>query len=340
MIRCNIAALLFFLALGPVTAAEDLGPDTAFETTEDCIPWLFENTGHQDYMKILHKYIDLEKDIEAIISTLEELVLHHTASPFQSEIFSLLAYYEENAGWLQKAQKHYEIAGMLAGGKGDRRSLLDSIRLLIEMGNYKRAWTQAQGFINVAQKNEMKRHARVLLCTALYAGGEYKKAETVFTALTSTGEDREALTSEELYLLIRTAHGTGRTKEAEELRSKLLEKYPESPESLLIQKKLIVQLEATPLHLFAYAETDEPQEIAGEDVRIQTGLFSRRENAVELQKSLAGKGFTSVITEIKRGGKTFFRVLSEPVSLKASQEYIIRLKEYGFEGFLVFDASS
>ena len=303
MTRCKIAALLFFLALGPVTAAEDMGTGAAFEKTEDCIPWLFENTGHQDYMRILHKYIDSEKDIETIISTLEELVLHHTASPFQSEIFSLLAYYEESTGELQKAQKHYEIAGMLAGGKGDRRFLLDSIRLLIEMGKTKRAWTQAQAFINVAEKDEMKRYARVLLCTALYAGGEYKKAETVFTALTSTGEDREALTSEELYLLLRTAHGTGRKKEAEELRSVLLEKYPESPESLLIQKKLIVQLEATPLNLFAYAETDEPQEITGEDVRIQTGLFSLRENAVELQKSLAAKGFTTVITEIKQGGK-------------------------------------
>lgn len=340
MTRCNIVALLFFVVLGPATAAEDLGLAATFEQTADYLPWLFENTGHPNYMEVVKKYIDSEKDLEAIISTLEELIPHHTASPFQSDILYLLAHYEENSGELRKAQQHYEISGMLAAGKQDRRALLDSMRLLIEMGKHERALTQAEAFINVVENEELKRHARVLNCAALYAAEEYSSAQTVLLKLTSSGEYREAYKPGELYLLIRIARGVGGTKEAEELEALLVEKYPKSPESLLIRNKLIVQLEATPHHLFAYAETDEARETVGEDVRIQTGLFSKRENAAELQNSLSEKGFATVITKIERGGKTFYRVLSEPVSLEDSQEYIIRLKEYGFEGFLVFEASS
>jgi hypothetical protein len=337
MTRCKITALLIFFAIAPVIAAAALD-------TEEYKDWLHQNPNHGKYLHVLDEYIESEKNIDAIISTLREISLNHTTAPYQPEIYALLAYYEEITGRLQDAQKHYEIAGMLAQESQDRSPLIDSIRLLIETGKYKRAQTQAQAYINVAKNNTFKRYARVLLCTAFYAGGEYEKAKTVFVTLTSSAEEMKKFGPKELYLLILAAKGTGKYAEAENLESILLEQYPESPELLMIQKKIIVQLEASPLHLLALAEPEEGNEEGNEKadgaVRVQTGLFSRKENAIALQKSLAAKGFQTVIKEIKRGGETLFRVLSEPISLQDSQQYIIRLKEYGYEGFLVFDASS
>lgn len=333
MTRCKITALLIFIAIAPVTTAAALD-------TEEYKDWLHENPNHGKYLHVLDEYIESEKNIDAIISTLREIILNHTTAPYQPEIYALLAYYEEITGRLQDAQKHYEIAGMLAQETQDRSPLIDSIRLLIETGKYKRAQIQAQAYINVAKNNTFKRYARVLLCTAFYAGGEYEKAKTVFVTLISSAEEMKKFGPKELYLLILAAKGTGKYAEAENLESILLEQYPESPELLMIQKKIIVQLEASPLHLLALSEPEESNEKADGAVRVQTGLFSRKENAIELQKSLAAKGFQTVIKEIKQGGETLFRVLSEPISLQDSQQYIIRLKEYGYEGFLVFDASS
>lgn len=85
-------------------------------------------------------------------------------------------------------------------------------------------------------------------------------------------------------------------------------------------------------------DTSEPT-VTARVVGIQTGSFRDRENAEYMALDIEELGFDATITETTISGDTFFRVLVDVPdgAVDAVQSYVVRLKERGIEGFLVFD---
>ena len=80
------------------------------------------------------------------------------------------------------------------------------------------------------------------------------------------------------------------------------------------------------------AESNDRPEPSG----VQVGSFRDRENAEYMARDVGNLGFTVSIRERERSGRLYHQVLVFPGEATA-QNTVVRLKEHGFEGFLVFD---
>jgi hypothetical protein len=134
-------------------------------------------------------------------------------------------------------------------------------------------------------------------------------------------------------------------------RKKLLEDYPKSPEGLILSGENAanpaVSAVPSPLWLFMGAEppqgtaeilvqspSAEPPARPGDPLMLQTGLFSREENARALVERLRSAGFSPLVTP-----KTLKDASYWVVGVRPGQDYkrtILLLKNAGFEAFPVF----
>ena len=70
---------------------------------------------------------------------------------------------------------------------------------------------------------------------------------------------------------------------------------------------------------------------------VQTGSFRDPENAQYMVRDLKARGFTAEILEKRLGGNLYYRVVIGPaMSAEQAQTLMVRLKQSGFEGFLLF----
>jgi SPOR domain len=70
---------------------------------------------------------------------------------------------------------------------------------------------------------------------------------------------------------------------------------------------------------------------------IQIGSYQDRTNAEYRLKDLSNAGFPGKILTARRNGTTYYKVVVPNVAPADSQTYLIRLKDKGFEGFLLSD---
>lgn len=74
-------------------------------------------------------------------------------------------------------------------------------------------------------------------------------------------------------------------------------------------------------------------------IGIQTGSFSDQANASVMRDEILEEGITAELREIELDGRRYYRVVvptEGPVPPEAAQELVVRLKELGVEGFLLF----
>jgi cell division protein FtsN len=70
---------------------------------------------------------------------------------------------------------------------------------------------------------------------------------------------------------------------------------------------------------------------------VQVGSYRDPENARYMVRDLKGAGFAAEIQEKKLNGNVYYRVVIGPAVLPSDAESLmLRLKEAGFEGFLLF----
>ncbi|MBA7675405.1 hypothetical protein ES703_83638 [subsurface metagenome] len=85
---------------------------------------------------------------------------------------------------------------------------------------------------------------------------------------------------------------------------------------------------------------DEAQAVEApeQEIRIQTGAFRVVENAQYMVRDLKQRGFKAQTVEKLIRGTKYFRVVIGPVeSMEEAQSILIRLKDSGFEGMLLFE---
>ncbi|ADN01944.1 hypothetical protein STHERM_c09980 [Spirochaeta thermophila DSM 6192] len=234
----------------------------------------------------------------------------------------------------------------------DPVDLFGIARLTYELGDFVLAESRTRELLSQDVSTVIKRDALLLLAHIYLATGRFEDAHALTTALLDLSDPTPAL----LYTAFLASLLNGEGTSAERIRDRLEEMFPESPESVLVRGLSASHAEISwyPSYMLSLGEgvTMSPAGSTGERattdeegglrVGIQVGSFLERKNAQEMVDILGEKGFTAVIVEAVRDGRTFFRVLlpveaqTPSLTQERAQEILVSLKDQRIEGFVVF----
>ncbi len=191
----------------------------------------------------------------------------------------------------------------------------------------------------------LQRRAAILRTRAFLLTGEIERALDHAASLVS-GDDYFGIGPQAFYLAREAALAADDPILLERAGTVLAETFGESPEQGLISGR-ITSLPVPSRILSGFGggvtagitrepEREKPPEPTPETrivTAIQTGSFRDAENARYMARDLGTLGFTAIVQESTQG---FFRVLVPVSDQPAIQNIVVRLKERGYEGFLLF----
>jgi cell division septation protein DedD len=139
----------------------------------------------------------------------------------------------------------------------------------------------------------------------------------------------------------------GDGQEAAEVLAELQARFPASPEALLAggkgarypsQPLRLLPNEPPAASLPEAALSAAPAAAAPRKVQVQAGSFRDPENARYLVRDLEDRGFEARLTEKTVGEARYYRVVvGQELNAQSAQTLILRLKDAGFEGFLLLE---
>jgi tetratricopeptide (TPR) repeat protein len=296
-----------------------------------------------------------------------ELLKTHISKDMPKENQSLLrakaAAMQEILGDYLDAQKSYEQAYFDDPREGTFEYLFRSARLLFELGDVQSSEEQMRVVANLCKDPLLKKKAIFYLARIMASTDRVDEALRIALLLTedtNNAEGNEVI----FYFLFDMAYRYGREEKMKFAFGKLKNSYFGSPEYRLAELKLNGNRTVAPFPspsalLGSAGKTGEISSFGGEPARVlptrteerrndtgavavQTGSFSMKENAEFMIKDLKNFGFNPIIREEDRGGgKKIYKVLvpleRHQRNTDGTQNVIIRLKEKGVEGFLLFD---
>jgi Tfp pilus assembly protein PilF len=298
--------------------------------------WLTEHADHEGLPQVLAMYFDSVRDLQRARQVLREVQEECTNSENSKKILFYLAFLQETRGEITDAQQLFEFANMRSTKAADISTFFHSIRLLISMGEFGRAEAQVKAIITTAGESVLRNRGKLFLSYINYLTGKTREGERI---LTETHPGIEKMSAADVYLFYTLAEKYGRTQFSDAARELLLSKFSGSIEFDAAEDGGTVVIGPS-LHYFQLSagtgEEEKPDTEDGGMVRIQTGIFAKRRNAETLIDALGKNGFSAETVQIDREGPPLYRVVSPAMQAEGSQEYILRLKEKGFEGFLLF----
>ena len=241
------------------------------------------------------------------------------------------------AGDLEKAVENWTGAAFVSSPP-DPASLLEAARCHIALGDYPSADRMIGLVLNGAAPPALLREAQYLASVSAAFRTGNTEALTSLLSAPAYAEKKSAL----LYMIWRIAAD-------ETARARLLAECPQSPEAAIVRETAPVDAPARPMWLFPggregiiVAESfplipdPPPPPSAGENrpTLLQTGLFSREENARSMMERLSGAGFGVIMNRRDVNGSVFFVVGVPPGDTVNTT--IIRLRDAGFEAFPVY----
>jgi tetratricopeptide (TPR) repeat protein len=318
--------------------------------------WLKANPQSPEFTATLFHAADIHPDLVSSISLLEKYQALPQDRAAQSAIKSKTATLYEISGNLVTAQKLFESAYYANPGEETFPSLYRSARLLFELGETQKSEDHARLTANLCKNPVTKKRATFLL-TRLMAADNPEGALRI--ALQLTEDAANPADNENIFLFIfHLADSLGRQPERSLALQRLAKDYPDTPEFRLASlsagqnrsgavtpfptpSTLLGPLSppAPPIGSAAAAQAAQTRAPAvPAATAVQTGSFSVRENAEYMVKDLHGLGFGAEIREAAGRTGAVYKVL---IPLRQggqdeSQNLLIRLKEKGIEGFLLF----
>lgn len=236
------------------------------------------------------------------------------------------------------------------------RYRVEEAAIRLEMGEIDTAARLAAGAVRSGRDPGVQRRAALLQARARAASGDAEAAFELARTL-SEAEHAPTLQPATLLFLYRLARRLERDGEAERARRLLSELYPDSPELMLVSGEtgvselprpsafLGVDALTAPAHAAETADSgvDAAGSGTAEGARgretaprgVQVGSFKSMENARDMRREMSSAGFAAEIVDSPDG--EFHRVIIAVPEGTDPQRLLIRLKEEGFEGFLVFD---
>jgi tetratricopeptide (TPR) repeat protein len=320
--------------------------------------WLRANPASSEFTLVLFHAADIHPDMKSAIGLLEKYAGLPQARQVQSEILGKTATLYEITGDLVKAQTLFEQAYYAYPDEATFPFLFRSARLLFELGEFQKSEDRARVVANLCKNSVTKKRAAFLLTRILAATGSPEDALRVALRLTEDPSNRTD--NESIFLFIFSlADGLNREPEKNLALQRLAADYPDSPEFRLARRAGAVKPFPTPSALLnpftapvsrqeavpqtpsappaVTPEAAPPPAVTG----VQTGSFSVKENADYMMRDLRSMGFAAEIREAAgRTGAPVYKVVI-PINRSQSnseetQRLLIRLKDKGIEGFLLF----
>jgi tetratricopeptide (TPR) repeat protein len=256
------------------------------------------------------------------------------------DALSQLARLYQLSGNREKALETWNAAVYAQSNSRDDNAYLEAIRLLISMGEYEQAAVELRTLVSTSRDEGILQTARYLNVQAdFFANGS---------------DDLSMLADNSAYVNIRSQiyYTLWRASGDAVWKTRLLNMFPQSPEAEIAMGINGVTAAVTPQWLFftprenlgstvpvsaAAVEAAAPPSApasAETSVMLQTGLFSREDNAKALSQRLQNAGFNSVITTRRVNGTDYWAV-NVPVAPNNVNRTIADLKTAGFESFPV-----
>ncbi|MDR3200821.1 MAG: SPOR domain-containing protein [Spirochaetales bacterium] len=327
--------------------------------------WLKANPQSPEFTQVLFHAADIHPDLASSITLLEKFQSVPPEKTTRSAIQGKTATLCEISGDFVKAQKLYDEAYYAAPGEETFASLYRSARLLFELGETQKSEERARLVADQCKNPVTKKRAALLLTRITAAAGNPEEALRVVLRLTEDPAD--TTDNENIFLFIFTlADSLGRQPERTLALQRLAKDYPDTPEFRLASRSGGQSGAVTPfptpsalLNPLSPPETPARTEGAAVPatsapaaspapappppppvaIAVQTGSFSVKENAEYMTRDLRKLGFNAEIRETpgRTGAPVYKVVVPLPQGgADESQHTLIRLKEKGVEGFLLF----
>ncbi len=321
--------------------------------------WLASNPPGPQWDETLLRMAALMSDPrKAVVSILDGLPKIST-NEARHDAYVMVGELDELLGNWAGAQESYQNASLVPGNK-DFSSLLESARILLQLGRFEEASGQVRSIIAICQDSRTVEEARVLSVKLDEIAGKTVDAEKTMADLLE-GTLKSTLTAQNLATLyevsVRLDLGA-RTKSIVEL---LKSRYPKSPETAVVTGQ--ATRFPSPAALLGYGSgpytgapsksgptagvpsgsgaapegTTAPTSRPTGTIAIQIGSYEDPTNADYRLQDLEHAGFHGKILKSRVGGKIYYKVIIPDVPLDKSQDEVVKLKEKGFEGFLLYD---
>lgn len=314
--------------------------------------WLQKNLNDPRWPEALRAFLRQTPQVDRVRAALESLpeLPQQLPADLALEIGGLL----EIAGSPEAALRYYAHAAQGGATPAARtQALLAAAALACEIG----ADDQALGFVDRALAGipEGTPRAEVAVARALLAleASPGQSALRDLRASTAAAPAASAARLQGLLALAEASRRLGQPADFDRLLDQLKTEFPHSPELALLAAEGRVDRALSPRRLLRAAAAPEPQPPKppqepqppppsptdmppSATVRIQTGSFTLAENATFMARDLKTAGFATITEKAELAGKTYYRVLlAKTYAPDEARTALIRLKEAGFEGFIV-----
>jgi cell division septation protein DedD len=321
--------------------------------------WLEANPGASSSASVFSRYFSLEEDFLTLVDASEKFLSSGRGVPGSAPQFALIARLLELSGKRDIARDAYLAA--YEEGAGDA-ALVSALLLSLQMDDREalaKSLPQLKG-----------RGAAVgtLLASlaALQAGNDPVAQENILSLAEAAGDPDLLLKS--LWVLYAGAMSRGDDTSAAELRTRIQERFPGSPESVIAARataavRSVVTLAPSPSAFTRpeppgpaaappYPETQPAAPVSAAPlspapalpapvspvatIAVQAGSFQMKENAEDLVAELTRRGFSPVVRQESIQGRDHFRVFAATgLDSEQARSMIARLKQLGFSGFAV-----
>lgn len=326
----------------------------------EALEWMEGNRQSPQFGSILLRSILLAPSLGELEDTVEKYLPDVSERERRGRILHATGRVLETANRFSRASHWYGEA--VREDPNLVEAMLDHAAVLMELGRTSEAIPLLTKVIGNAPDRATQRSAAVLRTRAYLLEGETDRALRHARSLTGQVNDVQSL-----YLLYEVAQAASSETLQEWSAETLQEEFSLSPESMLSAPG--PEDDAGPPRIVHFpgptrilggagerssappapapvqrteAETKAEEPISTDQPilkGIQTGSFRDPENARYMVRDIGDIGFSAIVSPVETESGTFYRVLipvEEGAGVADAQSVIVRLKEEGFEGFLVF----
>lgn len=325
--------------------------------------WLLAGGESEAFAEVLSRAVDTASELKDALRLLADF------APRVRDPAAREALLEREAGLLRLSGRVEEALAVQLGLPENPARLVERASLYRELG----LSGEAEQILLRARESadaEASAAARMLLAELyLSTGREAQGVAELRELLRNQPKARSAPAA--LLALGEALRASGDARGAEEVLAELKARFPSSPEALLAGSAGVRQA-ALPQRLLPFPPQEgspqlplpEPPPATGPDgpagpaasapsavsegagpaapaprlVLVQAGSFRDPENARDMARDLGARGFDARVVEKSIGEARYFRVVVGPQqSPEAAQSLILRLKDAGYEGFLLLE---
>jgi tetratricopeptide (TPR) repeat protein len=315
---------------------------------------------------LIDKYIPIINNTNNVIIYLKEL--ENTLKGYNLYyLYKKIAVIEELCGKIESAQYYFHNAALISESPEQGECYFESARLLYEIGNIDMSVIELSTVFIISANIKIVSRAFVLKGHLAKSMGDYEEAREIYELVINNyrGYPGEIEAVFSMILLIYYEYSD--SDNAEKYLQYLYSIAPDSPEYKIaynIVNKLDsnINISVTPERFFNYYKINEYtdtelvenysnttkeetmeshnfQDDSSDDGKIfvQTGSFVIKENAEYMVSDLSDAGFNAEILSTFINDTLYYKVVigSFKNNEEANRE-LIRVKEAGFEGFLLF----